>query len=102
MHFLLKSDRTHGEALWRRYAGMQVRFEPKDKLRVQEGGICILTPDALFVPLPERIKVIDLDGKPIKSTWKFFVTIESFNPFHVVIDAPSVPLPPVDNPVDTK
>ncbi len=101
MHFLLKSDRTHGDRLDRRYAGMQVRFE-ENKLWIQEGGICILKPDALFVPLPDRIKVVDLDGKAIKASWKFFVTVETFNPHHVVIDAPSVPLPPIDNSVATE
>ena len=42
--------------------------------------------DAVFVPLPKEIKVISQDGEPITPTWKFWISTETFDPFHLLID----------------
>ena len=84
MHFLKKSE-LHGQhVLGKPRACVDVRFVD-DALHVSD-RIGVLKADALVVNLPERIQVLGTDGKPIKPTGTFMITVETFNPHHALVD----------------
>jgi hypothetical protein len=60
------------------------------RLQVQTGdgakAISVLKADALVTPLPDGWTVVDDEGEPIRPTWGFYVTTESFDPAHLVTD----------------
>jgi hypothetical protein len=49
-------------------------------------GFGVVNPDVGMVPVPDRIKVVDSDGKVIEPTGKFLVSTETLDPFHLVAD----------------
>lgn len=104
MHFLRKDECSYPQPLRRPYAARKVWLERKGKAEVlrlvvlpedeKDHGVVICQMDVMFVPLPERVKVIGPDGKAIKPRCKhFWVSVETFDPYHLVTDAPSMPLP---------
>ena len=87
MHFLKPKDR--GFALQKPRACMNVRVEYLDRkpvLIIQDGSIGVLKGDAILVELPGEIPVLDASGDRIKPTGKFHVTVESFDPYHALVD----------------
>jgi hypothetical protein len=91
MHFLNpKGGRDiGGRALWKLRACVTVRVEFRDRkpvLVVKPGSVSLLKGDAVLTELPKEISVIDEDGKRIKATGKFYVTTETFDPYHCVTD----------------
>jgi hypothetical protein len=84
LHFLKKKEIFKAAPIERRRACVTARYED-GKLWIQD-GIGVTKTDAIFVELPERIAVVGSDGKRIKATGKFFVSVETFNPFHLVVD----------------
>jgi hypothetical protein len=95
MHFLT-SDQVHygGRSLPSRRAAVQVRVTYGDRrskktavLHVTD-KIFVMKPDALMVELPDGVTVVDDDGKPIRPSGKFMVSVETFDPFHALVDVP--------------
>lgn len=87
MHFLRKNELHRERALERRHAVVTVRFEGPDRLIVVPGQIGVSKSDALFVPLSKRVVVLDPETlKPIEASGEFWVSTETFNPFHVIAD----------------
>lgn len=96
-HFLLtkeKEGRSH--FISRPIAGVTVRFEKRgrDRLLVVcsiddvEHAIAIMQMGAQMAPVPASVKVIDAaTRKTIKPSHRFWVTLESLDPFHMLIDA---------------
>ena len=84
MHFLKKAA---GSPLGIIRAAVKVRYDTKKKalILVRETPM-VLKADALIAPIPETIPVLDPDGKRIKG--KFYVTVETFDPFHMVVELP--------------
>jgi len=92
MHFL-RQDESRGEiAVGRPYAVAHVRVDGT-QLRL-DGGIGVARADTLFVPLPERVQVVDLNGQVMKPSKgkRFWVSTESFDPHHLVLEAKILPL----------
>ena len=91
MHFLNpKGGRdVGGSALWKPRACVSVRVEYRDRkpvLIVKDGSVGVLKGDAILVELPKEIPVIGPDGDRIKPTGKFYVTTETFDPHHALVD----------------
>lgn len=51
-----------------------------------EFPIVVLKPDALVTLLPSKIRVLDPEGKIIKPSHQFYITTESFDPWHLLTD----------------
>ena len=92
MHFLRKSE-VYGRTLGKPRACVTVKVE-KDRLVLVEPeddkpNIGIAKMDTQWSEVPERIKVVGPDGKVIKPSKgkKFYVSIETFDPFHLVMEA---------------
>lgn len=92
-HFLLERERARGETIGKRRAMVKVRVRGKGKdvsLEVQTDGIGVAKSDAQLSPLPDRVKVVDVDGKVVTPSHgsSFWVTSETIDPFHGVIEIP--------------
>lgn len=84
MHFLKKAT---GTPLGMIRAAVKVRYDPKKKALILEKETpMVLKSDALIAPIPDDIPILDSEGKRIKG--KFHVTIETFNPYHMVVELP--------------
>lgn len=96
MHFLRKNEVSESllgdlvpnkNGVW---ACITAKLVDRTTLQVQEEGIGILRRDAKVVKLPERMTVVGSDGKKIKPSRGrvFYVTTESFDPYHAVTEIP--------------
>jgi hypothetical protein len=86
-HFLPLGRAQRAAALGRPYAAVMVGVEDRGRvLRVVTGEIVIARADALVVDLPPDVRVIDPDGGPIRQSGRFLVTVETFDPYHLVLD----------------
>lgn len=98
MHFLRKAELDHLDCeLGKPWAAVRVRVNGTQLvMTTDESGhaIVICKQDTLFVPLPERIQVVGPDGKVVKPSKgsRFWVTVESFDPFHLVTEAENLPM----------
>lgn len=84
------------EHLTRPWAAAQVERRG-DELVLVPGGVFIAKADTLWLDLPERLNVVGPDGAPVHPSpgRKFFITAETFDPFHAVTEAVALPLPSV-------
>lgn len=89
-HFLRLSE-VRDHALGRAHAAVRVRVL-KHRPRVlvldpdEDEPILILANDALVVALPKDVTVVTPEGEPVTSNGQFFVTTESLDPYHAVLD----------------
>ena len=77
------------ERIGKARACVTVRVERAKKpcrLRIQADRIHVLKPDALVAPLPEGAVVLHADGSVCEPTGRFYVTVESFDPVHLLVD----------------
>lgn len=97
MHLLRKSEAPPEFGLkpstQRRIAGVCVQHEQRgrdDVLVITEVGdlgcLIVLKLGIGVWPLPDRVKVFNPEGEEIKPEHKFWVTTETFNPYHIVLD----------------
>lgn len=92
MHFLRKNE-VYSRTLGKPRACVKVRVE-KDTLVVCEPeddkpNISVAKTDTQWSEVPDRVTVVGADGKVIKPSKgkKFYVTVETFDPFHLVMEA---------------
>lgn len=99
MHFLRENERYGSSELGRPWAAVRVKLDGARLHIVDdgEGALVIAKMDAIFAPLPERIVVVGPDGKIVKPSKRsrFWVTLESIDPYHLVTDAADLPLPEI-------
>lgn len=99
MHFLRKNEMRDARTLLQLRAGVRVKLigkESEQQLVVDvrededaESPLIILKHDVQVAPLPDRVKVFDpIENKQIKPSGRFFVSTETFDPYHVVCDMP--------------
>jgi|WetSurMetagenome_2_1015567.scaffolds.fasta_scaffold11132_2 hypothetical protein len=91
-HFLTIDEAGH----WRvrrppSRAAVRVRVEPHKrreprKLVVESGVFVLKANDVALVPLPEDVVVMSKGGEVLKPTWGFWVSVETFDPYHVLTD----------------
>jgi len=68
-------------------AAVTVEYLGKKTFAVQTGGFIILRDDTYVVKIPQDYRIIDPNGGLIiEATHNFWITTETFNPFHAVID----------------
>ena len=65
---------------------VQVERIHKNLLRIMEDGLCMVEKDTLITELPNNYKIIDMDDNEVNPTGKFFICIESIDPYYLVID----------------
>lgn len=89
MHFLFtkKGNISHTICLRKPHACVTVQVAGKKTLKAIAGSINILRDDAQLVALPSDVSVVDEQGNAIKPSRGFYVTTETFDPFHVLVDA---------------
>lgn len=95
-HFLagaVKKHACHPMTVIRSYACVKIELHRRsakaggDQLHVHP-GIFLIKPGSTILPLPDSIQVIDSETKePIPASGRFFVTSESLDPFHLLLDA---------------
>jgi len=75
------------QTVGRPYAAVVVENTGKKKLAIQLGQIQVMKHDAYVVMLPDDFKVINPeDGTVIDAEHTFWITTETFDPYHAVID----------------
>ena len=95
MHFLNKDELWRARAIQRPCAAVKVRFTRKARervLTVEHGFVAILGHDAIIAPLPKDVVVVTEDGEAIEASRGFWVTIETFDPWHLLMDFEPSPL----------
>jgi hypothetical protein len=84
MHLLHKSEiPNYPVILEKPWAAVKVRVEKKD-LELTS-AICVAKAGTAFAELPARIKV-QAEGKPLRAEHKFYISIETIDPYHLLID----------------
>jgi hypothetical protein len=59
----------------------------KNQLIVQPGALQIVKPDTLFASLRDtRLQVVNEDGTLITASGEFYVSLETIDPMHLIID----------------
>lgn len=46
----------------------------------------MLQEGTLMIPLPENMEIVDENGEPIKATGRFYITAETIDLYHLVVD----------------
>lgn len=69
-------------------AMVTVELVARKRLQVQD-GISVAKADVEWYPLPSDMEVVGPDGTVLKPSTgrQFFVTVETFNPFHGLMEA---------------
>jgi hypothetical protein len=89
VHFLKKAA-SKSHTIGRPRAAVKVMFDAKKKalVLVEGEGIMVLKWDALIAEIPSDVPILDAKGKRIPASGAFFVTTETFDPYHAVVDLP--------------
>jgi hypothetical protein len=56
------------------------------RVLVVEPGIVGIDSNAMLVPLPKDVVVESDEGEVVQPTWGFWVSIETFDPYHLLLD----------------
>lgn len=85
-HFLRESEASYYRTVRASHAAVRVEVRA-GHLWVGDGGIYIPETDrsVSFAPLPKRVKILSEDGE-IRSAGRFWVSLDTFDPFHLVMD----------------
>jgi hypothetical protein len=82
----IKSGRLRARRLGRPYAAIMVERKG-NTLRIIPDQLHILKHDIYVVELPEDITVLPpLGNEPVQSSSRFWITTETFDPYHAVLD----------------
>ncbi len=87
-HFL--AGRLHGERItYRPYGAVKVELvkHRPPTLRVVPGSICLVKASVYLALLPESVIVVDDADEQIPASGKFYISTESIDPYHLLIDA---------------
>lgn len=88
-HILKESESRFAAAFDRPVIALKTTYDSKWKaLIVGTDRPVICKPDTLFVELPERFSVVDSNYKEIKKSGKFYISIETIGPHHLLTDQP--------------
>ena len=87
-HFLPRDVVERAEPLRRPHIAAGVRVDGKRHvLRLTEDPLVIAKAGTLVVELPSNVRVMGTDGRPIAASGRFLVTVETIDPFHLLLDA---------------
>ena len=92
MHFVASKNMFAARSVQRPWAAVSVEVLKGGKiLQVKTGSICVIKSDAMIVPLPKTIRVVSDEGEESTPTWGFWVTTETFDPWHLLLDLNPMP-----------
>jgi hypothetical protein len=83
-HTLKKYAGHHIMRLEKPYAAVKVERKGK-RLVVIPGSICLVKPGTEFAVLYDH-KVVSEDGETLQPSGVFYISTETFDPYHLVID----------------
>jgi hypothetical protein len=63
-----------------------VKIKVKGKKLIIQDGIVIAKPDTQIAELPENYKIVNKDNEEIQPTNKFYISVETINPYHLIFD----------------
>lgn len=88
-------ERGGSEPLGRPWAAVEVVADAGGHLTLKPGGVFIAKADSLWMPLPSRLEVRAADGRAVAPSpgRRFYLSAETFDPYHAVLEAPCLPLP---------
>ena len=85
-HFLPgPGNQHHGVVVKRPHACVKVELVNKTTLRVLP-GVALIKPGTYVQLVPEKINVIDGSSGEISASGRFYVTSETIDPYHLLID----------------
>lgn len=92
-HFLASPGYAYREVVvTRTYACVKVELVNKTTLRVLP-EVNLIKPGSYVRLLPEKISVTDENGDKVPASGRFYVTSESIDPYHLLIDVVDGNLP---------
>lgn len=56
------------------------------KLMILSGTLCSVDKSTPIVKMPENFQIIDENGEELKPTGEFYVTVQTIDPYHLVLD----------------
>ncbi len=84
MHFM---KNIRGRAIGKPHMAVVVQYEKAGrKLVLTDKPPVVLQLDALVAPLPRNVVVVDRQRKRVNASGQFYVTTETFDPYHLLID----------------
>ncbi len=94
MHFLTAEEARGERAVGKPYACVVVKVSRITHRGVRrrsltvctDRGVSVFRADALVVPLPESVGVVLEDGDVLRPSRTFWVTTETFDPYHLLTD----------------
>lgn len=72
-------------SLGKPYAAVTVMRKGK-QLIIQPGDVFIAKSNVRFAEIPDEYEVVDQEGNRISADGKFLISVETFDPFHAVVD----------------
>lgn len=63
-----------------------VKVEVKGKKLIVVGGVEFVAPDTRIAVLPDGYEVQTMDGETIRPSGTFYITSETINPYHLLMD----------------
>lgn len=63
-----------------------VRATVEGKKLITDGELVFVKPDTQIAELPPAYKVIDSNGEEIPPSGKFYITVQTINPYHLIMD----------------
>ncbi len=94
-HFLVRGEMESWKrpmTLGRPIAAVVCRHEREgksDRLRIHAGdggGIVVAKVGLALAPLPASVRVVGPADEPVEPSTRFWVTLDTFDPFHLVLD----------------
>lgn len=85
MHFLRKDELRSRRVTLRACVEARIEREGRTRRLVVEGPLRF-TKGTEFAPLPPDVTVLDSEGNRLEPTWGFWVSLETFDPYHLVTD----------------
>lgn len=64
------------------------RINHMNLLRIMDDGLCMVDKDTLITELPHNYKIVDMEDREVKPTGKFFICVDSIDPYYFVVDLP--------------
>lgn len=64
-----------------------IAHRKSNQLIVQQGSVHLVKQDTLFAPIDgSNLQVVAVDGTPIKPEGAFYISLETIDPMHLIID----------------
>lgn len=64
------------------------RIDKMNLLRMMADGLCMVERGTLITELPNNCKIVDMEDNEVQPTGKFFLCVESIDPYYFVVDLP--------------